>query len=1681
VTGGLSAIKGFDYQATVILARLFDHFDAHGPEASIRPEGEDDLDLFWRDQGQPRHEYIQIKKPRDDAKGSPKPSPWTIRQAAVDLLPGTRARLQNNGDTQVWLVGDELAGDLDRLLKAGLQAPVQERVAYWSLLHAAVRDEVLDGLEGTPRKSLGRWTVKASFFANDGNELDRLATQFEAALSAKAEQARAPLYRQRLTELHAEVPGILGRTRAEPLFGSEAALKQRVMDRLQVDYKLTVEVVEHTLFRNLRGFINDISKLHGRSFDRAEFELELRNVWPNLVVVVSPPSLPSGYLHRPGLAASLRPSGVAVLVEATGISGTGKTSLATEIADLQAMAAPESIVCYAEVRPTTTLRDVLIGVAYTLRRHGFPAPFGVAVLAGLATGDKLTEIAKSFTALSQPLVMILDCVDGRASDEFGRELTELLRSGALIGCPVLTLSKERLLVGLSEVEQSALGVRHHDIRGFTFEEFARLAAMKGHTDRAALNGVYERLTGGLSAGLVPQLALAATSATSMGDMEALAQRPPEKMLEEAERRRFARIDALARTAAERLTCFVLPFSRADAEEVFPADYVGAAIFQMSFLGLLRPNADATYEMHERVRAGLEATVPRAARKAAHADLAQWYAARRQFGTAVFHLNQAGLKAEADTLAREAVLRGEGWDNLASYVTKHRLVSAPEIIATLAGPSGPAHAWRVKSMLRKLADPTTADRLMALIRQGGLDLVRDHTRGMPVIEALLEAEPQRLAELIDFVVAAAADMDQLDDAATWLGLAAGRGDRRLDAAALNRIMVLPLPKRMVFARLLWVDGRRDSLRLAIDLLRASPAEEMRRRGPPFQSLSLANRADVVEFLAAMPPTNSALMQLRRSTLLEELGPIVWAQRSFLAAHCPDLATDAATEPRVRANALRALIYLGDCSAPKLAVDLLIEPGEVGQMAMVASVVSAAAFAPQAAESRLLDPSEPANRRFGALTILLGIGVPIQPLRDGLARISDDPVPTAVWDRLFLMASVAGPFAEAAPLLQTALLVDANAELLAPTISALAEVRAPEITSVLVGALSHPSPGVRRSAAVALSRRRDPSARAALSRQLHIETDIIVSEHLADAVAASGSRSVQDLAAPIATGGRNLWRCILAGRAPDKLAGPMLVKAALESHAPWMVRRAAILASANLPYDRALAMIDEPLLKETSGLPDDPIKSLHGYLLGLVQVGLLSVVEDVQDGQAFEDQVAAFLVVEGALNPVPEAARRAAARWMFEQREAMAAPTTAAASNLLANHLARPLLHSAVLRALRRAGQAAEIERIFHETTDLWLAAKCLVRRSEIRDLGYGLRGHLLALLAQSRWAGEGLLVRYIDSIAPEPRATTQATSNEAAGGGRTAVRELSVDDAQRTLLGTLDLQLETRDVVKLTGVSREVLQRLIALADPSLDGATGETRYVGGLLLTDSGGALARTSTTHRGDATIIRDKLRAAVAAANRWSLPTPWHDAYLAAEYRRPYVVLWLRSLGAMDDPDRFYDALSGAEDLVGPMLCTDLRDLELAAYLDERLLSLLQRFVFAGTDAMLEGLCALADRIRTPVVDPILRGLFDRWVGRFDPTTPEPQHRHNYLLWRSLTILSRHPRFEQIPRWRPRLESVLAMAHPLHEDQLLDILAPAPASYVVIERNLAARQDWIDTGLDRFTVLEEMAEKSFLAVPPA
>ncbi|WP_284276240.1 hypothetical protein [Bradyrhizobium iriomotense] len=110
MANGVIAIRGFDYQSTIILAELFDHFETHGPSATVRPEGKDDLDLHWLEGLEPRSRHIQVKKPREDSDGNRKPAAWTLSEVISELLPGSIVRLSGRS---IVLVSNRIESRLD--------------------------------------------------------------------------------------------------------------------------------------------------------------------------------------------------------------------------------------------------------------------------------------------------------------------------------------------------------------------------------------------------------------------------------------------------------------------------------------------------------------------------------------------------------------------------------------------------------------------------------------------------------------------------------------------------------------------------------------------------------------------------------------------------------------------------------------------------------------------------------------------------------------------------------------------------------------------------------------------------------------------------------------------------------------------------------------------------------------------------------------------------------------------------------------------------------------------------------------------------------------------------------------------------------------------------------------------------------------------------------------------------------------------------------------------------------------------------------------------------------------------------------------------------------------------------------------------------------------------------------
>ena len=779
MSNGIHAIKGFDYQATVILDRLFDHFNRNGATARARPEGGDDLDLSWTKDAVEHRRYEQIKKPREDSQGNLKPRPWTLSEVVDELLPNTIVNLSNNSYQQVWIVGDEVSDEVKSLVSSRENAPIAAAETYWNAIHSLARKDAINanGIDGSKRSRLLGWRPPAELTTNPADALAAMTRAFaDHVRNIGAPVDVADLYRTKAIELHRRLPDILARTQIRPIYGTEEAVIKRVYDRLEQRYGLKRSVVESTLFRNLRGFINDISKQPGRSFDQAEFEFELRSVWPHMIAVKDEPPLDPRHISRPDLVERFITRWTGKAIEAVGISGSGKTMLAAEVAAKSRAAEPGRLVYYAEVRPSDALREVLVGLAFHLRRIGVKEPFALSVESSLTGEETLARLGRSYSVIPQDILLLVDLVEGTCSPAFARDLATFVRSLSSSVCRIAVFGQESALRELSPLERDQQSVSRLDIRGFHFEEFVRLVGLyHPNPDRAALWDIYQRVTAGRAAGLFAKLAQALAAARSPQEMSEMAAKPAEDILSYAEQQRFARVTQGARTGAQKLVCFALPFRRKDAEEIFPDDNIGAAVGELSTVGLLRSHDADSFEMHETVRAGLEGTIPLNVRRSAHQALAQWYGGQGLVTAEILHLEKAEMRGEAKARAREAFLRGERWAALAAYVTEHKLVSTREVILAIAGPEPIDDKYLLASILRDLAEPVDVNQLLQIIRDQPERFRTDYQWALAIVETILQFEPTRLHDLILYSLEAATDLDRRE-------IDTGLADDRISAQA-----------------------------------------------------------------------------------------------------------------------------------------------------------------------------------------------------------------------------------------------------------------------------------------------------------------------------------------------------------------------------------------------------------------------------------------------------------------------------------------------------------------------------------------------------------------------------------------------------------------------------------------------------------------------------------------------------------------------------------------------------------------------------------------------------------------------------------------------------------------------------------------------------------------------------------
>ncbi len=1541
------------------------------------------------------------------------------------------------------------------------------------------------------RNKLLRWRPAVDRQAQPVDVLSTMTKAFRDVVSnIGASSTISDRYHGKVTELHQRLPDILVRTRVLPTYGTERDVGLRILDRLQQQYRLQRSVIENALFRNLRGFIVDISKQPGRSFDNTEFELELRNIWPHMVPIKDVPSFGKNHIPRPDLADRFTTRWAGTAIEAVGISGSGKTMLAAEVAEKSRASDPERLVYYAEVRSDIALRDILVGLSFHLHRRGLPALFAESVATGPADDDVLARLAKRYSSLTQPILLLVDLVEGSSDDAFAQDLAtfvrSLLPSSAL---RVVVFGQESAFRALSGLEKEQHGVVRADIRGFGFEEFVTLVS-KYHPspDRSALSDIYTRVTAGREAGLFARLAHSIASAPSMAEMAAIAAKPAEKMVSYAERQRFMGVTGSARSASEKLVCFALPFRRKDAEEVFPDDNIGAALQELSTLGLLRPHDIDSFEMHEIVRAGLEEGIAVNVRRAAHQALAAFYAGRGLVTAEILHLEKAGNQAEAHGRAREVFLLGKHWAALASYVMDHKLVSADEVLSRVASTDPIEDCYVFPNLLRALGSGKEADQLISILRAQPERFVTDYQWGLAIVEAALERDPARLQEILSFTVKEIADPNRREAALSWLMIAVRRKDVQIGPPIVTMFNGASQEVMQQILPFLLRSRRRDTLQPALKFLtNAADLPSGRGRARPWNepSLQIGDRQDTIEFLAALPDVDYGGMAVTKSPLLGSLGGVIWPRRKELQTHCLQILKDATAEEKALEGAIRVLVFLGNLSVWEHCEPLLKRQDRVGRLAALVPAMLPGVCDRALCEARVLDTKLSLNDRGAALQVLALVGSDLGPL---FRRVVDDKGNAANMHKLgglFLLACTHAPFADAVSLLDTYIsaAVPATIPIITAVLSRLAELPDLRVTGLLVRALSNPSREIRLCAAVSLSQRRSRAALSSLRAQFAIEEEGSLVASQASAIVASGPTSVADLpSARHDTLATQLWRCILATRLRDAAAADEIVAMATDRTQNWQVRRAAIFAAGRMPYEAALEKIVPAIMQEQFSLTLDknPNLQCHETVCSMVLCdakGLLQIFLRGPDGFAgffgeiFEEHWQQLMSREG----LPSG--RDLAGWVFDRLQHHGWPTKSDAPDRLLNELHIPMLQGAVLRSLRMACRPELIEAQLPGASYVWFAIKCLLERRRAAQRDPQLKSRLKGLIALSAVGDAPILQRILDEM-PDgdvpPSAATPPPGTASVEAKSPAIQRLTYDETVHILSDPSSAFNHAGPVV-VEAVDLQQFERLVKLADPANDHYPSVETFVPGVSFTPNGPVVARRTVTSKGGeapAALIRP----AIAAANRFQNQIPWHEDLLTTIQAGSYIPRLLASLDAQNESGRFYEELEAHADLLLPRLCNAALPAPVTKYVDRRIVPLLLRHVSSGTDELFESLCALVLLVETPEIDPVLSGLLYRFVQHFDLRSPYLQHNENVALWRGFKQLARHPRFNMVSGWQSRLATLLQVRLQwFHSDDIVRVLERSPRSYILIEARLFRATNWYHFHQDEIDRLDAAAERLF------
>lgn len=780
-----------------------------------------------------------------------------------------------------------------------------------------------------------------------------------------------------------------------------------------------------------------------------------------------------------------------------------------------------------------------------------------------------------------------------------------------------------------------------------------------------------------------------------------------------------------------------------------------------------------------------------------------------------------------------------------------------------------------------------------------------------------------------------------------------------------------------------------------------------------------------------------------------------------------------------NAIRVLLFLGDPEVLALCDGLKGRDDAVGTLAKLIPAVVPALIDWNSYELCVRDQAADLDDRVLALLTLAWSGRRLDNLLEALR--SDDPESWPRWiSTLRLIAGVTAFAASASVLAEGLASDDDKGIVLLPSIVARqGQTPGSAMTTALLQGLIHRDERVRLSVALALVRRRDRAALPLLVKRYAEDESPKVQVTLATAILASGATAAADLGEQSSTSAANLWWCVLAHRTRDESTANRLVALATDRKQLWSVRRAAIAAAGRLPYEAALAHIESSVMGERSPFGMDAHRSLvaHEALMAALPHAEWILRQGYQGNRAgFVDYFEPYF--EGFFkrsDPTGLPSSRDAAGWLHD---ALADDhgSLRTSTEQLQNALHVPLLQAAVLRALRIQGRADRIDVQLAAAEHVWLAMRALLERSRFPERGQALGDDLQAIAAGSAWAKDWGVIDMIKRLSTPSEANLNPKATPPSEEARWPVAaRLSFRTACDMLAGSFNGPIPEGYLV-LHPIEAHECETLIRLADPRNDPERGEIAFIPTVSFSHDGHQVTQTRTTFRGGPS-CQERLRKAIAAANRFGLPMAWHMAQLEGAIGETYASEFLGCLAAQGDAERFYAALTASEAELMPALCKGAYVLSAQLEIDHRLIPSLTRFLSVGGDDIFQGLCILANRIDTPEIQPILEGLLCRWNRRFDMRAAHAQNDKAFSLWHGFARLTEHPRFAAIPDWPQQLEATLGAPMAWYRAQsIVRVLENDAGSYVLIEARLFKEANWEHYLEDEVERLDRAAEALFV-----